>query len=1107
MSKKQKTSAAPKTARNLILSIVPVFSAILLIFVVGLVVILVSNSNDQKPTFKGAEETYFEYEDMKISKGELYTNMKIEYGAAELIRLIDLKLYEKEINESANSETNDDINNFIVESLFGLENASKLEQNEDNQKIWDELIDSLKMNNLLTDEQIGGETDEEVKKAREVTNLTSNVWNIVRDHYRLQFVRTNWAKNAYVEQWKTANVKSTNEETGEKEYFTEKELQDKYEAEYEDQIYALFIPFASEAEALAMMNKHGINTQPSTSINQNGWMSSSYDYTQNYQGSINEQFKLSNEEVLIAFYNMYNEVLGYYNANSEGTPQNIIDVTTLDESINHSAAFNKAVYDLDEALEDLVVFGNVTLPKAIKVVGGIDVLIKWEIETNDYVALNENVLSLVSTEKGTKGSFELTATLTLTVSDKEVYTKAVEFDCNSEVSEEGKDEEIKVADITASKKFTLTKEFMDSFQDDEKQANKFSQFVWTSSELSAIDSKLNSYLKQGGTLKPIINNTEHADFSKSYTVAPIKGTNFYFLMVKFEEVEPVAFEDVKAELVETLLDELKTDNNASDMIYQKRHDAKLSIYDKYLEAIYDYDYTYFYETTLKKTADKYNVFKNSKKNKKDIVASIEVNGETYNIYAEDLYKSLEEKYGVSIVIDFMNSYMTVGNEKYNPYYNPFTNVETNKKAVEELFKGEVSSFRNNFELDYFTYSYLSYYGFIPNFPSTYGWEDFRTDYFGAYSDKKLLTSSAFGGFIYNEALDALKEDVYLAAHGQEGETYDELLLRLINAEADKIEQEHYSLSVLNLIVSIDTNYDGTYEDPLAEEDCQWTEKQKEAAVELAKLMYAKAPETLKDSLSNQMTALVTEYNEATIENETWGKYKQLGLVVKFETVNTYTNTSSLVEEFLDELQVLWDEIKEAGYLGKTLEAPLLSKAPFPTTYGYHHIAVTGTTEVSALEERAAQFEIYQALLAHNEVKDTTYSFLETRRNEAKAALDAVIEKYGKDLGYTLELANKANPTDEEKEALVEAKAEFLEKYGYDIDAGAFNEATQKSLTTYYDAALKAVEEGDEMTNHTISYLKGKVFDFKAEKDARNEQLQYIVYVTEKQLNEEEGGNN
>ena len=572
--------------------------------------------------------------------------------------------------------------------------------------------------------------------------------------YRLQFARSTWARDAYVAQWKEDKLaeNAKNEVENPEALFTEKELKEKYEAEYQAKSYALFIPFTSEAAAKAMMAKYGINTQSSTSINQYGWISSEYDYNKNDTNSKNS-YKLTNQEVLEIFYNMYNEVYAHYTLDAEGNTSKIIDLAKdIDTTINHKAAFNEVVKNLQDELEDVIVKGTVTLPTEVVVKDGINVTIAWNVVENSYVAINANKLTLKSTEVGTKGGFDLKATVTLTVNAEETYTKELEFDCQSEVTEEADDVEIKLNEVQAEKKYTLTTSFMDSFQEEEN-ANDYSQFVWTSSELSAIDSKLNSNLKYGGSLEPIVGNDSYAEFYKSYTVAPVKGTNFYFLMIKFAEVEAVEFESVKAELEEKLLDELKTDNNESKMIYEKRSDANLKIYDKYLEAIYEYDYTNFFETTLKLTD--YKKYEESKKNQKQVVASYEVDGNKVEITAEELFKSLEEKYGVSIVIDFINSYQIVGNKEYNKFYNPYTEEVYNKKALKELFEGEVSSFRNNFELDYFTYSYLTYYGFIPNFPGSYGWNDFRQDYFGAYSDRELLTNSAFGGYIYNDALEAI----------------------------------------------------------------------------------------------------------------------------------------------------------------------------------------------------------------------------------------------------------------------------------------------------------------------------------------------------------------
>ena len=122
--------------------------------------------------------------------------------------------------------------------------------------------------------------------------------------------------------------------------------------------------------------------------------------------------------------------------------------------------------------------------------------------------------------------------------------------------------------------------------------------------------------------------------------------------------------------------------------------------------------------------------------------------------------------------------------------------------------------------------------------------------------------------IFKEALELLKEDAYLTYHNKlaenEGkekyESYDALMDALVAEKIAEIKKAHYSLNVINLIVSVDTNYDGSYDNNYVNEkgadrkaDDVWTDKLEELAVELAELMYAKAPETLKDTLANQLT--------------------------------------------------------------------------------------------------------------------------------------------------------------------------------------------------------------------------------------------------------------
>lgn len=1054
MSKKVKTNVAPKSAKSLLVSIIPVASALVLIFIVASIMMIISNNNDKKPALKGANDVYFTYDKLEVTKGDLYANMKIEYGAAELIRLVDEKLYAKEI-AAIDEEA---LYLYILDNIFGVEDLKDYEG--DAQEEWDTVIDSLRMNNLIKEDEVDD---------RDVDNKDSKVWKVVKDNYRLQFARNEWAKKAYVEQYKAEK------EAKEEELFTEKQIEDAYSKYYESTTYGLFIPFTSEAAAKAMMEKYGINTQSSTSINEKGWISSEFDYNSNAD---KDTYKLSDKEVMDIFFNMYNEVLGYYAENGA-----VIDLTKdLDKSINQSRVFYNGVHAIEKAISDLgTISGKVTLPTEVTVTGGTNISVAWELVENTVLALENNVLTLKSTEaSSTSTNVTLKATLTMKVSETETYTTTVSISQSVKVTNPvANDKVIENPTIEVVEKYVLSTEFMDSFQDEEKEANKYSQFKWTPSELIAIDTKLNSYLKAGGTLDPIVDHDDYAELYESYTVAPIKGTTYYYLMIKFAEVpceELEGNETVKNDLIEKLLEELQTDNNIEKMIYENRNKAGLQIFDKYIEAIYEYNYDTFFTSTLKLTEGDYDAFKISKKKSKDVVASFKVNGQKVEIKVNDLYSSLEEKYGVSTVISALNQYQIVGNDEYNKFYNPYTGKVHNKKALEELLESEISSFRKNFELDYFTYSYLSYYGFIPNFPASYGWNDFRNDYFGVSTDKDLLTSSNFGGYIYADALDLYKDAIL-----ESGEkTKDEL----IKEAMDKAQADFYSLNVLNLIVSIDTNYDGTYDtNDVDGDDDNWTTTQNEQAVLLAKKIYEKAPETLKATLSDQLNAVVTEYNAAANDDPTWGSYKKLGLVVKFETVNTYTNTSNLVPEFLDQLSILWDKIEKAELIGETLDSPLVSEAPFETSYGYHHIAVTGSTKATELPTEE-QIAAYKAYLEYTEVKNSTYKFMEKEIEAAKKAY---------------------------KDALVAAGLEVEEdKNG--IITTTLDEATTKLLQSTYDAAVSEVEGGNELTNATLDFLnggiEGKKFSFKNNNDERISQLQVVIDVTKANLEKEtEGGNN
>ena len=417
-------------------------------------------------------------------------------------------------------------------------------------------------------------------------------------------------------------------------------------------------------------------------------------------------------------------------------------------------------------------------------------------------------------------------------------------------------------------------------------------------------------------------------------------------MIKLDVVEAPALEDVKEEIIEKMKEELLTENNITNMVYTRRTEANLQIFDSYLEALYDYEYTKFFETTLSLKAGDYTEYKNSKKRTTTNVATFELNGTTHTITADQLFSELEVKYGPNTALSLVKLYQVVGSQ-FNTIYNPYTENVLNKDYFKDILETEVYALRKNFELEYFTYSYLEYYGFVPNFPSKYGWTNFIKDYFGSFTEEELAASSSFGGTIYGETYQALIESLYTDT------TVDEEMAKLL--------EKWYSVSAHNIIIGVDRNFDGS-----PDTDFDWTTTTPDGttyealAKELANTLLAHVSEACESTFKAGMNSLITVYKKAdSLEPATpatasdniytynyWAKFKRAGLIISLESDQSYswnnnidntfdTETSKLVEEFTDEVAKLYKKIAEEDLLDSTLDVLLSSEEAFSTTYGNH----------------------------------------------------------------------------------------------------------------------------------------------------------------------------
>ena len=360
------------------------------------------------------------------------------------------------------------------------------------------------------------------------------------------------------------------------------------------------------------------------------------------------------------------------------------------------------------------------------------------------------------------------------------------------------------------------------------------------------------------------------------------------------------------------------------------------------------------------------------------------------------------------------------------------------------------------------------YGFIPNFPASYGWKNFIHDYFGAESEKELLISKNYGGAIYSDVLEAYTDSLY---------DYNK-----VKAEMEKSLTDFYKVDVMNLIISVDYDFDGepdtkivpSNEETTTEEN--WTEEQIGLVQELAALIMENYHDVLATgTLSDKLAEVVNVYNNAPYQDsasttleEKFGKYKLAGLCISFEKTTTYDHNSSLVEEFLDAMVEIWKYAKDNGLVYDDKAAkensnytnPIVDPIKynvtneegnyaFATSYGYHVVAVEKAYQPTDLPTED-EIKLYEAANKLTEAK-TNLESAKTNMESATGNETAVASYKEQIKKYEAEIEKY---TEEVK--AIEAK---LEINGFNEETGEYklDEEISAKCTAWYDAALTNVK--------------------------------------------------
>jgi hypothetical protein len=491
-------------------------------------------------------------------------------------------------------------------------------------------------------------------------------------------------------------------------------------------------------------------------------------------------------------------------------------------------------------------------------------------------------------------------------------------------------------------------DFLDLSSDN---VNKYSKFIFTSKELD----DLNSQYK-----KTLISSLKLVDdaFYKSYTNSPVKlettktgqtNASGYFLALKIEETIPKNYvfdyddktdadripdEALFDEIEEKLIEENFNDKVVSEKMFDLRRESELVIYDSVIEMLFKNAYDNFFGTTLSRKKGEYPEFKKTKAKSKDTVLSFTSGGQKITYKVDDLFNTLKNRYGVNASFTFMNTHLFLNNKEFNEVYNPITKEVYDKDRLKEIIDQDVKMYSYYFSMNYFE---------SQGFPKSYGWKRFLNEYFLVSDEKELAVQID----VLSDAKTKFAKTFYTYTVT---ETNTDPMNTLL-ARMQKIYDEYFSGSVFNLIAYVDYNADGLVDITEKEDKSDWTNEQKTLAQQLLNKIFEDILTSTATSLYDQVNEIVGRFNNTVYpediddtEMTIYERAKKAGLHVKLEPATTYTNSSSIVDEFKAEMKALFLQVKEANQLGTTLQHPLVSENPFSTMYGYHKIALVSTTD-------------------------------------------------------------------------------------------------------------------------------------------------------------------
>ncbi|MBU1145067.1 MAG: hypothetical protein KJ971_04335 [Firmicutes bacterium] len=396
-------------------------------------------------------------------------------------------------------------------------------------------------------------------------------------------------------------------------------------------------------------------------------------------------------------------------------------------------------------------------------------------------------------------------------------------------------------------------------------------------------------------------------------------------------------------LIEDMVTGSSSDTNISSRLVTLRADYGFVIYDRYLGLDYQ-------ETDA--------TYELNEKGNKVLLATLTgrpgSEEAAFEISADDFFSYTLTK-NAALYTLFASEYKElVASDYFTEVFGSVTNIEKNKSARMLEMYDSVQSAK-----DYYSYlqSLYASYGLAFTYNS---FADYAYSQYGTKTEYQLLEYFVEGElqpYLINEAIS----------------DYD--LITLLYPTVESYYQNYFSLNVSHIVIYLDFNEDGTPDDFMEYIDNLTALEADEFETLRAGLEY-EIDQYLDDD-TNSFTTLVSDFQNASREDETWGDFKQYGFLILTEDLNTvddddvshslqYSGTYGIkdtyVTEYVDALIALYQAYQSDINQDVTELYSNDENISIETIFGIHIILVTQGDDfdhpTAAFSETDSQNPIY-----------------------------------------------------------------------------------------------------------------------------------------------------